>query len=130
MRRIQAFIQTLSVGIATLGILAAAGCGADGDSRPAAVSAVQAPSTLKDAFKGASDEVRGQADAAGSALGGGDTPGAFFSLVNLSGRPDLTPEQREAAAAAMVAAKAKLAAAAAQGDARSREALEMYSSGK
>jgi len=123
-------IRRLAIGIATLGILSAAGCGGDGDARPAAVTAEQAPSTLKDAFKGASDEVRGQADAAGSALGGGDAPGAFFSLVNLSGRPDLTPQQREAAAAAMVAAKAKLAAAAAQGDARSREALETYSSGK
>lgn len=123
-------LRRLTVAVATLGLLAAAGCGADGDSRPAAVTAEQAPSTLKDAFKGASDEARGQAEAAGSALGGGDTPGAFFSLVNLSGRPDLTPQQREAAAAAMMAAKAKLAAAAAQGDARSREALEMYSSGK
>jgi hypothetical protein len=48
----------------------------------------------------------------------------------LMSRPDLTPEQREAAARSMLSVNEQLRAAADQGDARAREALQIYRSSK
>jgi hypothetical protein len=110
-------------------LLTAAGCNRNAPPPPP-VSIEQVPATVQNAFKDASPEVKSSAEQVATAVQTQDDAKALIQLQSLFGRPDLTPEQREAASRSMIALNARLRAAAAQGDRRAAEALEAYQAGK
>ena len=88
-----------------------------------AITPEQIPSTVQTAFKGAAPEVESLANDVAASLQNQEEPKAFEQLQALSWRPDLTPEQREAA---MRALNEQFAAAAAKGDKTAEEMLQKY----
>jgi len=86
----------------------------------------QVPTTMEQAFQQAAPEVRQEATAAVAALQNQDEPKAFYELQELADRPELTPEQREAAMRAWAAVYARLRAAAEKGDKKAEDAVEHY----
>jgi len=85
---------------------------------------------LQDAFKDGSPEARRMADAAADALQKQDRPQALLLLQNLSSAPDLTPEERRAAAKVAADMRAQLAKAATNGDQEAAALLQAYRSSK
>ena len=121
--------QILSAIFATLVVAAGLGCSREGTAPPAVLTAGEVPERIESVFATAPTEARqAAADLSGSLEA--QPAGAFFGFQELSYRPDLTPEQRTAVAQAMMAARAKLEAAAAGGDAAAREALEQQAARK
>lgn len=97
--------------------------------KPVAVAPIpveQVPATMEQAFQQAAPAVKQDATAVVAALQGQDEPKAFFELQELSGRPELTPEQQEAVTRAWAAVHARLRAAAERGDKKAGDALEQY----
>ena len=86
----------------------------------------QIPATVQSAFKDAAPDVKSVAEEATAALQNKEEPKAFEQLQALSWRPDLTPEQREAAMRAIRALNEQFAAAAAKGDKNAEEMLQKY----
>lgn len=111
------------------GVLAGAflwmGCRRDGvehaGSEPPPVEAV--PASVQEAFAGASEEVRHTATAAAGDIQA-DPANAYQGFEAIMMRPDITPEQRKAAADALSASLLQLQRAAAAGDRRAQEAME------
>ena len=93
---------------------------------PVAITPEQIPNTVQTAFKGAAPEVESLANDVAASLQNKEEPKAFEQLQALSWRPDLTPEQREAAMRAMRALNEQFAAAAAKGDKTAEEMLQKY----
>ena len=111
--------------VLALVVALASGC----KKQPVAVAPLpveQVPTTIEKAFQQAAPEVRQDATAALSALQNQNEPKAFFELHDLAARPELTPEQREAAMRAWAAVYAKLRAAAEKGDKKAEDAVNEY----
>lgn len=121
------FLQALCVAV-LLGVLPS-GCGRDGPKQVEAAKAEEVPKQIEEAFATAPAEAR-QAAKELSASIPSQPADAFFGLQALGYRPDLTQEQRTALAQAMLAAREKLAEAAANGSTAAREALEQQAARK
>ncbi len=102
----------------------AAGC--KPSANRAALTPEQIPGTVTNAFREAAPEVKNLADEVAASLHNQEEPKAFWELQELSARPDLTPEQREAALRATLALNIRLQAAAAKGDKNAEEMLQRY----
>src|ERR1041385_8098549 len=100
------------------------------DKAPEPVAVEQVPATVESAFKDAPAEVKSSADEIAAAVQGKDNAKALIDLQALFARPDLTPEQREAASQSMRSLHQQLRSSAAQGDARAAEALQTYGARK
>ena len=123
-KRARSFLAT------TLGLLLLTiGCNKN-NQNAATVTPEAAPATLENAFRGASAEVKQQATEAATAVQAQNDAAAFARLENLSGRPDLTAEQRQAAFASWMAVNARLQKSAADGNNAARELLEKYRASK
>ena len=110
--------------IVTSFAIMAAGCKDSGNR--AALTPEQIPTTVQNAFKDAAPDVKSLADDVAASLQNKEDPKAFGELQVLSARPDLTPEQREAAVRAIHTLTLQLAAAAAKGDQNAEEMLQQY----
>lgn len=97
---------------------------------PQPLAADQVPQVVENAFKEAAPEAKTSATEVVNSLQGKDDVKAFFELQNLSSRSDLTPVQREAATRSMLSVNERLRSAAAQGDQRAADALQLYRSSK
>lgn len=111
-----------------LGVLPS-GCGRDGPKPVEPAKVEEVPKQIEEAFATAPAEAR-QAAKDLSASIPTQPADAFFGLQALGYRPDLTQEQRTALAQAMLAAREKLAEAAANGNAAARDALEQQAARK
>jgi len=85
---------------------------------------------IQAAFKDAKPEVKSTADQAAAALQNNDPGKAFLQLNALNATPDLTPEERAAAAQSMSRGSQQLRAAAQRGDQEAAKLLDAYRSGK
>ena len=124
MSRLRNFDLVKAGGVLLAISLAATGC--KKSASPAVLTPEQVPGAVENAFKEASPEIKDLANAVVTSLQNKEEPKAFDALQNLSNRPDLTPEQREAAMRAVIALNFQLAAAAAKGDKSAEEMLEKY----
>jgi len=116
-------IPKAAVILLSLAIIAA-GCKKDGNR--ATLTPEQIPAAVQNAFKDATPDVKTLADEVAASLQNKEEPRAFGELQVLSSRPDLTPEQREAAVRAIHALNIQLALAAARGDKNAEEMLQQY----
>lgn len=105
--------------------LAASGCGKGGDS-PTAADLSAAPGVVKSAFSKSSAEVQAAAAKAAEDIASGNYVESVGDLGELSSRTDLTPEQRQALAQSQIAVMQKLSEAAANGDQKAAEAMELH----
>jgi hypothetical protein len=110
-------------------LLSNTGCGRPEAPAVAPMAAEEVPAKMEEAFAGAPAEARQAAVSLSGELESKPAD-AFFGFQELSYRSDLTPEQRTALAQAMLAARARLEAAAAGGDANARQALEQQAARK
>ena len=101
------------------------GCGKKG-APPPAMSLQEAPANLQKAFESAQPEVKKGAEEVAVAIQEQNDVKSFVSLQDLSARPDLSQEQRTAAAQAMIALNARLREAASKGDKRAEDMLNTY----
>ena len=100
-----------------------AGCGGGGGDAPVPLTATEVPKTVERAFANAPAETRKAATEIAADIS--TNPGlAVQGFDEMSRRPDLTPEQRQAMAQAALLAVAELQKAAASGNAQAKEALE------
>ena len=99
-------------------LLAVLGCSRQPPSAGAA--------SVQTAFKGTESQVKEFADQAVEAEAKQDYTTAFAHYRDLSINPDLTPEQRNSANAAMLEMGKKLRQAATNGDVNAEKMLEMY----
>ena len=95
-----------------------------------AVAVTEAKASLQKAFATASPDLKAVAAEAAAGLDAGDSGKAFLQLNQISGRSDLTAEQRGAAVESMLAAGKKLREAAARGDKDAAQVLDAYRAGK
>ncbi len=109
-------------------LVATSGCGPSGAG--VAKTPEQAKEAIKQAFAGAPSEVKAIAGDVEAAMKANEDAKAFLQLGNLSARPDLTAEQRGAAAQAMLTVNQKLSAAAANGDRDAAALLDSYRASK
>ena len=107
------------------GLMIAAGCSRKEPAVPTASVEETAPA-LESAFKGAPQEAREQAAQAVTALQSQNDGAALTQLQELSQRPSLTPEQRQAAMNSWWAVNARLRQAAAGGNTAAQELLEKH----
>ncbi|PYK99327.1 MAG: hypothetical protein DME19_09030 [Verrucomicrobia bacterium] len=112
------------------GVLLGVGCTKSNRAPAAAVSVEQAPATIETAFRDAPSEARQQATEAVTALRSQNDAAAFVQLQNLSGRSDLTAEQRQAAFASWMAVNQRLQQSAANGNSAAQDLLEKYRASK
>jgi len=99
-----------------------AGCGGGGDA-PVPLTATEVPKTVERAFADAPAETRKAATEIAADIS--TNPGlAVQGFDEMSRRPDLTPEQRQAVAQAALLAVAELQKAAASGNVQAKDALE------
>ncbi len=101
------------------------------ETPPAPLAVEQAPATLEGAFKPKADEpkidpqIRSLVDDAVIALTSKNYGRALFILQSLSGRSDLTAEQREFVTRSMLSANKALEEQANNGNVAAQEALEL-----
>jgi hypothetical protein len=112
--------------VASLGLtfLLAGGCSQQ-PAPPKPISVDQAPTSLAEAFKTANPQAKELANDATSAMTSKDFPKALFALQSLSGRSDLTPDQRDLAARSLLAVNQALQEQAGNGDQQAQQALQM-----
>ncbi len=122
------------IGLVALSCLMASlvgtGCSKTNQNAAAPVPVEQAPAAIETAFREAQGEIKQQATEAVTALQSQNDPAAFVQLQNLSGRSDLTAEQRKAAFASWMAVNARLQQSAANGNSAAQELLEKYKASK
>ncbi|MFO1501968.1 MAG: hypothetical protein U1G07_26930 [Verrucomicrobiota bacterium] len=118
--------SALAMGLLVIGSLSAC----SRNEAPQPLAADQVPQVVENAFKEAAPEAKTSATEVVNSLQGKDDVKAFFELQNLSSRSDLTPVQREAATRSMLSVNERLRSAAAQGDQRAADALQLYRSSK
>ena len=109
--------------ILSIGLLATA---CKKSEKPVVITPEQIPATVQTAFKDAPPDIKSFAEDAAASIQNKEEPKAFEQLQALSWRPDLTPEQREAAMRAIRALNEQFAAAAAKGDKTAEEMLQKY----
>lgn len=110
-------------------LLAMAGCKKK-DAGTASLPPEQVPAAIETAFRSAPEPVRQQAAEASAAFQSGNDNAAFVQFESLTGRPDLTPEQRQAAFDSWMVANLRLQQSAAQGNSAAKELLEKYRASK
>ncbi|MBM3903433.1 MAG: hypothetical protein FJ379_15305 [Verrucomicrobia bacterium] len=98
------------------------GCGEPPPPTP--IPAAEIPKTLENTFSSASPAMKEAMGTAARALEGGDQSVALESLEELSRQPDLTPEQRDAAARAALTVRGSILEAASKGDEAAKAYLE------
>lgn len=98
------------------------GCGEPPPPTP--IPAAEIPKTLETTFSSASPAMKEAMGTATRALEGGDQSVALESLEELSRQPDLTPEQRDAAARAALTVRGSILEAASKGDEAAKAYLE------
>lgn len=91
----------------------------------APVPVEQVPQLLESAFQSAPEEIKVEARELSTSVRE-DVTGSLTELQNLSSRPDLTDEQRQAAARAMASVHARLLEEAAKGNKKADAELERY----
>lgn len=115
-----------AMALAALGLV---GCGS-GEVKPMeTLTAEEAPKKIGEVFAGAPADARRAATELADSIQS-QPADAFFGFQALSYRSDLTPEQSQVVAQAMLTAREKLAAAAANGDDAARQALEQQAARK
>ncbi len=107
-------------------LLAAVGCSKVSTTPPKPLSAEQVAPTLQTAFKEATPDAKSASDEIVSALQVKEEPKAFVGLHALIEKPDLTPEQRQAAVRAMLALTLQMQEAAANGNQMADDLLKKY----
>ncbi len=110
--------------------LAGAGCSKNQTAPPQALAPEQVAPTIETAFKEAQPEVKEAANEVVSAMQNNDDPRALAQLQALSVQPNLTPEQRRAAALSTMSVLARLQIAAANGSKVAEEMLKKYRASK
>ncbi|NLH74005.1 MAG: hypothetical protein GX456_13195 [Verrucomicrobia bacterium] len=115
------FAICLSVAMA---ILIAAGCGRGAAPKP--VTGSEIPVQLDKLFGKAPEEARLLVGQAKSALRANDLSGAWVALQTLSEQKELTKEQRQFLASAIVTIGAEINKAGEQGDAQAQEMQRMH----
>jgi hypothetical protein len=88
------------------------------------------PETIETAFQNATPPAREVASEALDALRSGDDVAAFTDLNQLSARPELTPEQRQAATRSLMSLHERLRTAANSGNREAEKLLEQYRASK
>ncbi len=111
------------------GLIIASGCSRKEPAQPTA-SVEQTTPALEAAFKAAPLDVRQEAVEAVTALQSQNDAAAFRQLQELSQRPSLTPEQRQAAVNSWLAVNARLRQAAADGNTAAQQLLEKHRASK
>lgn len=101
----------------------AAGCGKDHVEE---ATVQEASKKTQSVFATAKPEVKEDADKLSQSLNQADFGSAIGRIENLSVRPDLNPEQREALGVARMAVMEKLREGAAAGDKQAEEILETH----
>jgi len=109
---------------ATLG-LSGAGCKKQAVA-PTPVAAEEVAPTVEKAFQQSAPEVRQSASVVVAAVQSGDDGKALDELTELSVKPELTPEQRQAVTRSMLGVHQRLRAAAEKGDKTAEATLEHY----
>lgn len=111
-------------------LVIAAGCGKE-QTPPQPLAVEQAPASLEGAFKAKDDQpkidpqIKSMADDAVIALTSKNYARAMFILQSLSGRSDLTSEQRDFVTRSMLSANKALEEQANNGNVAAQEALEL-----
>ena len=98
------------------------GCGEPPPPTP--IPAAEIPKTLDSTFSSASPAMKEAMGSAKRALEGGEQSVALESLEELSRQPELTPEQRDAAARAALTVRGSILEAASKGDEAAKAYLE------
>jgi hypothetical protein len=109
--------------------LAALGCKKQAPAPPPA-QIEQVPPTMEKVFEQAPAELRQSAGDVATALRSSDDAGALFELQDLSAKPTLTAEQRDAVTRSMLAVHERLRTEAAKGNKKAEEAIEHYQATK
>jgi len=126
---IQKFPLQLSVAVAAA--LLVNGCKkADATVSTAVPDPAVTEQQIQSAFKDAKPEVKNAADQAAAALQNNEPGKAFLQLNALNYTPDLTPEERAAAAQSLNRVGQQLRSAAQRGDQEAAKLLDAYRSGK
>lgn len=117
--------------LGTLGflILILSGCGRSTEEPPE-MSAKQLADHLNSTFAKSSSKAKAAEAGLASALQNGQLPMAFAEARTLAANPDLTPEERAAAAQAIVATVKELRRAADSGDKEAAEVVRAYTSSR
>lgn len=119
----------LFVAVACAGmVLFSAGCGAG--KPPKEIAAGDIPTESQNLFAKATPELRELAGKALSALEAQDWAAAWVAFQALGERKDLTTEQRQFVASAVMTVGAEMQKASAQGDERAQAIQRMHSSSK
>ena len=103
-------------------LMGTSGCGEPPPPTP--IPTAEIPKTLESTFSSASPAMKEAMGTATRALEGGDQSVALESLEELSRQPDLTPEQRDAAARAALTVRGSILEAASKGDEAAKAYLE------
>lgn len=93
---------------------------------PTPVAVEEVAPTVEKAFQQAPTEIRQSASVAVAAVQSGDDGQALDELSELSMKPELTVEQRQAVTRSMLGVQQRLRAAAEKGDKRAEATLEHY----
>ncbi|MDA1272774.1 MAG: hypothetical protein O2960_01805 [Verrucomicrobia bacterium] len=106
-----------------MGVVALGGCVKD-PAPPQPIAVADAPESLQEAFKGAGPEVAQLVNDIVGALGKKNFGKASLALQSLSGRSDLTPDQLDLAARAMLSVNEALAEQANSGNEEAQKTLQ------
>jgi hypothetical protein len=118
-------LRSILAGGLCLAVLAlAAGCGRG--KPPKAIATSDLPAESENVFAKAPAEVKELAGQAHAALAAQDWSGAWIAFQTLSERPDLTPEQRQFVASAIMTIGAEMSQAGEQGDTRAEAVQQMH----
>jgi hypothetical protein len=113
-----------------VGFIFLPGCSRKQEAPPPAIAVEQTPAKLEEVFKqdkaaALNAEVQNLLDDSLASLRARDYGKAVFALQSLLGRSDLSPQQRETASSALLAANKALADQASNGDKRAQELLRV-----
>ncbi len=120
--------QTFWAGLVLLGPLLT-GCGRH-DEAPPEMSTQQLADHLNTTFAKSSPKAKEAEAGLAAALKNGQLPMAFAEARTLAANPDLTPEERAAAAQAIVTTVKELKKAADSGDKEAAEVVHAYTSSR
>jgi hypothetical protein len=118
----------LAITTASLLLVLGAGCGKG--QPPREIAATDIPKESRNLFAKAAPEMRELADKALAALEAQDWAAAWVTFQAIGERKDLTPEQRQFVASAVMSLGAEMQKAGAQGDERAQAIQRMHSISK
>lgn len=113
-----------SLGCAFLLGLLSVGCGKSGPPTPLALD--QIPAAMNEAFARARPDLKELSDRAVASLQNGELGKALMVTEGICATPDLTKQQRDVAARALLALNRELQAAQARGDKEAAELLRAH----